>query len=193
MSQHQEVVGVDYDGEADVYKHISPLWWLEHESSKYMLAIFVHKDIKDISFMPTRLPPGDTREEICKEKEQALLDEWATAKANRPVPHGDIDHQIKMACVTGMRSHVEKQNLESIVEQINVMRKNEQMYKMIYGEVKYQQMIVNLMNKMPGLGMVNEMETVDAGTGLVNTMFDGEANDVEILENSEKTQVGGRK
>jgi hypothetical protein len=64
--------------------------------------------------------------------------------------------------------------------QINVMRENEQTYKTIYGEVKYQQMIVNLMNKMPGLGTVNEMGTVDAGTGLVNMMFDGEANEVEF-------------
>ncbi len=54
-------------------------------------------------------------------------------------------------------------------------------------------MIVNLMNKMPGLGTVNEMETVDAGTGSVNMMFDGEANEVEILENSEQIQVRGRK
>ncbi len=56
---------------------------------------------------------------------------------------------------------------------------------MIYGEVKYQQMIVNLMNKMPGLGTVDATETVDAGTGLVNAMLDGEANDFEVLENSE--------
>jgi hypothetical protein len=150
-----------------------------------MLAIFIHKDNKDILSMPTRLPPGDTREEVCKGKEQALLDERATAKAKRPVTHCDVDHQVKMARVAGMRSHVEKQNLESIVMQINVVHENEQMYKLIHGEVKYQQMIVNLMNKMPGLGMVNEMETVDAGTGSVNTTFDGEANEVEILENSE--------
>jgi hypothetical protein len=77
-----------------------------------MLAIFVHKDNKDILSMPTRLPPGDMREEICKEKEQALSDKQATAKAKRPVTHGDVDHQIKMAQVTGMRLHVEKQNLE---------------------------------------------------------------------------------
>jgi hypothetical protein len=186
MSQNQEVVGVDYDDEADVYKYIiSPSWWLKHKLSKYMLTIFDHKDNKDILSMPTRLPPGDTREVIRKEKEQALSDERATAKAKRPMTHSNVDHQIKMAWVAGMHSHVEKQNLESIVMQINVMREYEQMYKLIYGEVKYQQMIVNLMNKMPGLGTVNEMETVDTGTGLVNMTFDGEANEVEILENSE--------
>ncbi len=126
MFQHQKVVGVNYYDEADVYKHIAPSWWLEHESSKYMLAIFVHKDNKDISSMPTRLPPGDTREIVREEKEQALLDERATAKAKHPVTHGDVDHQIIMAWVAGMHSHVEKQNLESIVMQINVMRENEQ-------------------------------------------------------------------
>ncbi len=47
MSQHQDVLGVDYDNDVDIYNYISPLWWLEHESSKYMLAIFVHKDNKD--------------------------------------------------------------------------------------------------------------------------------------------------
>jgi hypothetical protein len=129
MSQHQEVVGIDYDDEADIYNHISPSWWLEHKSSKYMLAIFVHKDNKDISSMPTKLPPGNTREAIRKEKEQALSDEWATAKAKRPMTHGDVDHQIKMAWVAGMHSHVEKQNLKSIVMQIDVMRENEQTYK----------------------------------------------------------------
>jgi hypothetical protein len=119
-----------------------------------MLAIFVHKDNKDISSMPTKLPPGNTREAIRKEKEQALSDEWATAKAKRPMTHGDVDHQIKMAWVAGMHSHVEKQNLKSIVMQIDVMRENEQTYKSIYGEVKYQQMIINLMNTMSGLGTV---------------------------------------
>ena len=99
--------------------------------------------------------------------------------------YGNVDHQIKMAWVAGMCSHVEKQNLESIVMQINVMRENEQTYKSIYGEVKYQQMIVNLMNKMPGLGMVDAMGMVGAGTGSLNATLDGEANDVEILENSE--------
>jgi hypothetical protein len=85
MSQHQDVVGIDYDDEADVYKHISPLFWLEHKLSKYMLAIFVHKDNNEILSMPTRLPPGDMQEVICKEKEQVLSDERATAKAKRPV------------------------------------------------------------------------------------------------------------
>jgi hypothetical protein len=91
-----------------------------------------------------------------------------------------------MAWVAGMSSHVEKQNLESIVMQINVMHENEQMYKSIYGKVKHQQMIVNLMNKMPGMGTVDEeMEMMDAGIRSVDTTFDGEASDVEILENSE--------
>ncbi len=125
MSQHQDVLGVYYDDEADVYNHISPSWWLEHESSKYMLTIFVHKDNKHILSNPTRLPPG-MREVICKEKEQALSDKQATAKAKCPVTHGDVDHQIKMAWIAGMHSHVEKPNLECIVMQINVMRENEQ-------------------------------------------------------------------
>jgi hypothetical protein len=68
MFQHQDVLDVDYDDDADVYDHISPSWWLEQESSKYMLTILVHKDNKDISSNPTRLPPGDTREVIRKNK-----------------------------------------------------------------------------------------------------------------------------
>jgi hypothetical protein len=83
-----------------------------------------------------------------------LSDERAAAKAKCPMTHGNVDHQIKMARVAGMHSHVKKQNLKSIIMQINVMRENEQTYKSIYGEVKYQQMIINLMNTMSGLGTV---------------------------------------
>ncbi len=60
---------------------------------------------------------------------------------------------------------------------LNVMHENEQMYKSIYSEIKYHQTIVNLMNKMPGMG------TRDA-TGPVKTL-DDENNDMEILDNSE--------
>jgi hypothetical protein len=83
-----------------------------------------------------------------------------------------------MAWVAGMHSHVEEKFLESIIMQIHVMHKNEQTYKLIYGEVKNHQMVVNLMNKMSGMGMVD-------ATGLVNTTLDGEDNDVETFENSE--------
>jgi hypothetical protein len=129
MSQHQDVLGVDYDNDVDIYNYRSPLWWLEHESSKYMLAIFVHKDNKDILSNPMRLPPGDTQEVVCKNKEETLSDERATTQAKHPNTHGNVDHQIKMAWVAGIRSHVEKQFLESIIMQINVMCENEQMYK----------------------------------------------------------------
>jgi hypothetical protein len=114
---------------------------------------------------------------VCKNKEEALSDEQATTQAKHPNTHCNVGHQIKMAWVAGIHSQVEKQFLESIIMQINVMRENEQMYKSIYNEVKYHQMIVNLMNKMPGMGMVD-------ATGLVSTKLDGEDNEVETFENS---------
>jgi hypothetical protein len=57
----------------------------------------------------------------------------AVAKANRPVvvekgveKYGDVYHQIKKARVDGMRSQVTKNQIDAIVQQIKVMRENEE-------------------------------------------------------------------
>ena len=149
----QDVPGVDYSDNASIMAQIAESWWLEHETCKYMLTIFVHKDNKDISSNPTALPAGGTREELRENKQHELREERKAGKAERPVEkYGDVDHQIKKARVDGMRSQAEDIKVKTIIAQINVLRKNEAIYKSMMGAAKYQEKMVQLMNQMPGMG-----------------------------------------
>ena len=162
ISFSQNEPGVDYDDIQSVMAHVPNQWWLEHELCKYILTVLVHKDNKDLSSSPTRLPAGDTRANAREKKEMELAEVRRAAKAERPVEkYGDVDHQMKKVRVDGMRSQVEKNIVDSIVSQINVMRDNADIYKAMFGEEKYREKIAQLMNKLPGLGEVNvEKETV---------------------------------
>ena len=72
-----------------------------------MLACFVHKDNKDLTSKPTKLPPGKSRKDATKDKKRANKEVRAVAKLDRPVAensqerYGDIDHQIKKAMCKG--------------------------------------------------------------------------------------------
>jgi hypothetical protein len=154
------VAFVDYNDNGLIWEQISSTWWLEHESCKYMLAILVHKDNKDISSNTTKLPPGDTQKEARKKKADALVDERATARAACPIDiYDNVDHQLRKARVNGMRSQVEKKLVKSIVSQINVTQQNEEIYKSMLGVTKYQEKIVQLMNKLPGLATTDNVAT----------------------------------
>ncbi len=160
----QDVAFVDYNDNELIWEQISSTWWLEYESCKYMLAILVHKDNKDISTNPTKLPPGDTQKEARKKKADEMTEERATARAAHPVNiYDNIDHELKKAKVNGMRSQVEKNLVESIVSQINVMRQNEEIYTSMLGKTKYQEKIVQLINKLPGLVTTDSiaMDSID--------------------------------
>ena len=74
----ENVPGVNYQNAASVMAQISDSWWLEHESFKYMLTIFVHEDNKDISSNPTTLPAGGTQKDMRKQRQVELKDERAT-------------------------------------------------------------------------------------------------------------------
>ena len=63
-----------------VWDAIPPDWWLSSETCKYMLACLVHKDNKDISSKPTKLPPGRSRKDARKAKDQAVAEERTMAK-----------------------------------------------------------------------------------------------------------------
>ena len=154
---------MDYDDIQSVMAHVPNHWWLEHELCKYILTVLVHKDNKDISSSPTRLPAGDTRSSAREKKGKELADVRRAAKADRPVEkYGDVDQQMKKVRLDGFRSQVEKNIVESIVSQINVMRDNADIYKAMFGEEKYREKIAQLMNKMPGMGEnnVGDKETV---------------------------------
>ena len=111
---YPNVPGVDYQDNDSIMSQMLPSWWLEHDSCKFMLAIFVHKDNKDLSSQPTTLPSGDSRESARKKRHSAIQEEWAIARVARPVDLsgsvercGDVDHQMKKVRVDGMRFQVE--------------------------------------------------------------------------------------
>ncbi len=120
-----------------------------------MLARLVHKDNKDISFKPTKLPPGRSRKEARREKEQAIADERAKQRLECPISDrerfGDVELAIKKARVEGMKSHSEKIAVDSIVAQVNLLCENQE---------KYREMIVNLLNKLPGVPAPEATESV---------------------------------
>ena len=184
ISFSQNEPGVDYDDIQSVMAHVPNQWWLEHELCKYILTILVHKDNKDLSSSPTRLPAGDTRANAREKKEMELAEVRRAAKAERPVEkYGDVDHQMKKVRVDGMRSQVEKNIVDSIVSQINVMRDNADIYKAVFGEEKYREKITQLMNKLPGLGEVNVLEKETVGVPEVDLTLTSSVGDEDDEEN----------
>ena len=159
-------------------------WWLESDCCKYILSCLVHKDNKEISTRPTKLPPGPTRKEVREKQRNSVTKERSEAKLQREVAvvnrtdgatsvekYGDVDHQIKKARVLGMQSVVEKNNVDAIVSQIAVMRQMEEIYVKRMGRDVFEQQIVNLMGKMPGMEKVTApQQEVDTprDTPLVN-------------------------
>ena len=124
-----------------------------------MLACFVHKSNPDLNIDPKAAPAGATRESGRKVKKAALEEVRAVAKAARPLGKGveklgDVDHQIKKARVDGMRSQVAKNQIDAIVQQIKVMRENEEILVGVHGKNEYDRMIAALVIKMPGVEQV---------------------------------------
>jgi hypothetical protein len=96
-----------------------------------MLACLVHKSNPDLNIDPKAAPTGATRESGRKVKKAALEEVRAVAKAARPVEKGveklgDVDHQIKKARVDGMLLQVSKNQIDAIVQQIKVIREDEE-------------------------------------------------------------------
>ncbi len=131
--------------------NISHTWWLTHPLCQFMLSCFVHKDNKDIFSNAAELPGGKTRETARKDKFESLVEARAAAKANRPVTYGDVEYQMKKARVEGMASHIDRNKIANINEQIKMMRDQEEMFVSAYGEDTYRLMILGLMNGLSGL------------------------------------------
>jgi hypothetical protein len=97
------------------------------KTCKFMLACLVHKDNKDILPKSTKLAPGRSWKNAHQEKESAVAEQRAKAKAERPIPlnthkrYGDVDHAIKKARVAGMQLHAEKIAVDTIISQVNVL------------------------------------------------------------------------
>jgi hypothetical protein len=107
---------------------------------------------------PTTLPPGDSRKTARKKRHTAIQEERAIARAARPVDlsvsverYGDVDHQMKKVRIDGMRFQADDIATNTIVTQIKVMRENADVCKAMMGEAKYNEQLVALINKMPGM------------------------------------------
>jgi hypothetical protein len=111
---------------------------------------------------------------VRKKKADALAKERATARSARPISiYGNVDHELKKAKVDRMCSQVEKNLVKSIISQINVMRQNEEIYKTMLGMTKFQEKIVQLMNKLPGLATTENAAPAD----FIDMTNDGDIND----------------
>ncbi len=186
---YPNVPGVDYNDKDSVMSQVMPSWWLEHDSCKYMLTMFVHKENKDLSLQPTTLPPGDTRKSTRKKRHAAMQEEWTIAKAAHPVEigtmerYGDVDHQMKKTCVDGMRYQVDEIATNTIVTHIKVMCENADVYKAIMGKAKYNEQLVALINKMPG--MILTAPTSIAAPADEDPNDDGNKDDEDSIKGEE--------
>ena len=150
-SQSEE--GLDYEDPAAVQAAIPETWWLSSLSCKYMLSCFVHKDCKDLSTEPTKLPAGHNRKDARANSRAVLAKEREESKAERIVGgerYGDVEHTMKKARVVGMQAQAEKIAIETIQTKLMLLRENADVYKAMHGEELYNKMVVDLLNKMMG-------------------------------------------
>jgi hypothetical protein len=147
-------------------------WWLNHDVCKYILACLVHKDNKDIMTRPMQQPPGHSCVEARERKEKALRGKRAATKADPPVEkYGDVDHQLKKVRVEGLQLQVAKNRadaiktrVDAIRAQIEMMQQMESIYARKMGQDKYEEMIVSLMNQMPGMETTVNMSVTAASS-----------------------------
>jgi hypothetical protein len=135
---------------------------MEHSLCKYILSVLIHKDNKDISTQPTKLPPGPKRKDIRKVTKRTVEQERATARVQRLASGSvgdvsivsdkdDVDQQAKKAKIDGMRSVIELKKIEAINTQIAVMERLENVYVARMGRDAYKRKLVNLANKLPDM------------------------------------------
>ena len=114
------------------------------------------------------------------------MQHWTTkcvvAKADWPMgkgveKYGDVDHQIKKARVDGMRSQVTKNQIDAIVQQIKVMRENEEILVGIHGKEEYDGMIAALVLKMPGVKQVASQKKTPLVDLMQTPTRDGDSDD----------------
>jgi hypothetical protein len=166
MLHLQDKLGLDYDDPVAVNAEIPQGWWLKDDSCKYILSVLVHKDNKDISTRPTKLPPGPTRASVREMAQLSTMKDRAAGKEQRLVSttsiqrrdeslhierDGDVEYQSKKAKVEGMRSVIDKNRVDAIMTQITVMRGLEEVYVNRLGRDEYERQLVHLANQMPGM------------------------------------------
>ena len=153
---------MDYDDPVAVSDEIPATWWLEHKSCKYILSVLVHKNNKEISTQPTKLPPGPTRKEVREKSRKTIEKDRAATKLTRPtevvidgsiktVTLGDVERDTKIAQVDGMHSVIDKNKIDSIERQILVMQSLKNVYVKRMGRESYERQLLHLVNQLPGM------------------------------------------
>jgi uncharacterized protein YlbG (UPF0298 family) len=149
---------------------------LEDSKCKYILSCFVHKDNKDISTKPTTLPPGQSRKQQHEGAKKSIEKERSVDRLHREIEvvlpngkvvmekFGDVEHQIKKARVDGMRSLIDKNKVDALVSQMNMLQQMKDVNVGIMGQEKYQAKLVHLMNQMPGMDEKSPEEPGDLFT-----------------------------
>jgi hypothetical protein len=103
-----------------------------------MLSVLVHKDKPDVCSDLTAVAAGTTRALARKAKQKALVEERVMEKAKHPIEtHGDVDNQIKKARIEGMKSHVNKIDIEAIITQVQIMHANKEILIGSLGKKQY--------------------------------------------------------
>lgn len=164
----QNIADLNYDDPVAVDDQIPNNWWLEYDKCKYILSVLVHKDNKDISAAPVKLPSGPSRSIVRDKKRKSVSKERADDKAEQPVvvlqrdgskvleKYGDVDHHLKKAKVDGMRSVIDKNKVDAIMSQIAVMKQMEDVYVSRLGRNEFERQLVHLANQMPGMLPMND-------------------------------------
>jgi hypothetical protein len=151
---------LDYDDPVAVAMQIPPTWWPEHGSCKCILSVLVHKDNKDISTEPTKLPAGPKRNDIQKVMKRAVEKEHANDRVQSLVVRGssgnvlvmsekdNADMLAKKAKIDGMWSVINLKKIDAINTQIAVMERLENVHVARMGRDAYEHKLVNLANKL---------------------------------------------
>ena len=176
-----------------ILEEIPATWWLEHKSCKYILSVLVHKNNKNISTQPTKLPPGPMRKEVREKSWKTTEKQHFDAKLTHPlevvidgakktVSLGDVERDAKMAQVDGMHSVINKNRIDAIERQISVMPSLANVYVKRMGRESYERQLLHLVNQLPGMfatGGNEEVKYGDKGVECSDEGVDGAEGQVE--------------
>ena len=68
-------------------------------------------------------------------KSESLVEARAAMTAQRPVSYGDIEYQLKKACVERTNLQIDRHTILNINGQIKMMRDQEEMSVLAYGQI----------------------------------------------------------
>jgi len=109
-------------------------------------------------------------------RSRRLLGQWKKGVEK----YGDVDHQIKKTRVDRMLSQVTKNQIDAIVQQIKVMRENNEILVGVHEKEEHNSMISTLVVKMPKVKQVVSHKKAPAEmVDLMRTPTSGDSNDDE--------------